>query len=109
MVEASSVIYLLVALLVSTLIIYLVTKLMGESEGLGRAFLTAIVGTIVYAIVYWLMGSGLLAAVVAGIIWLIALRALYKIGWVKGLVIAVLIWIMASVIGYFLPTLDGPL
>ena len=29
--------------------------------------------------------------------------------WVKALVIAVLIWIFATVIGYFLPTLSGPL
>jgi hypothetical protein len=100
---------ILLALLVSTLIIYVVTKLMGENEGILYALLAAIIGTLVYALTYWLLGSGLLAAVVAGIVWLLALRGLYKIGWVKALVIAVLIWILATVIGYFLPTLVGPL
>ena len=109
MVDISGVVGILIALLVSTLIIYVVTKLMGETEGIGRALLAAIIGTVVYALAYWLLGNGLLAAVVGGIFWLLALRGLYKIGWVKALVIAVLIWILATIIGYFLPTLAGPL
>jgi hypothetical protein len=109
MVDISGVVGILIALLVSTLIIYVVTKLMGETEGIGRALLAAIIGTVVYALAYWLLGNGLLAAVVGGIFWLLALRGLYKIGWVKALVIAVLIWILATIIGYFLPSLAGPL
>jgi hypothetical protein len=109
MVDVSGVVGVLLALLVSTLIIYFVTRLMGETEGILYALLAAIIGTLVYAVAYWLLGNGLLAAVVAGIVWLLALRGLYKIGWVKALVIAVLIWILATVIGYFLPTLSGPL
>jgi hypothetical protein len=109
MIETSSVISILIALLVSTVIIYIVTKLMGESEGIGRALLAAIVGSAVYFLVYLFIGNGLLAAIVAGFVWLLALKSLYKIGWVKALVIAVLIWIFATIIGYFLPTLSGPL
>ncbi|MGD0817515.1 MAG: hypothetical protein ABR986_03860 [Methanomassiliicoccales archaeon] len=108
MVEISSVVGLLVALLVSTIIIYIVTKIMGETEGIVRALLTAVIGTLVYALAYWLLGSGLLAAVVGGFVWLFALKGLYKIGWVKALIIALLIWILATIIGYFLPTLSGP-
>jgi uncharacterized membrane-anchored protein len=108
MVETSSLLYLLVALVISTVIIYFVTKFMGEKEGLGTALVAAIIGTVVYILAYFLFGNGLLAAVVAGIVWLLALKGLYKIGWVKALIIAVLIWVFATIIGYFLPTLSGP-
>ena len=108
MVDTSSILYLLVALVISTVIIYLVTKFMGETEGIGTALVAAVIGTVVYIVAYLLFGNGLLAAVIAGIVWLLALKGLYKIGWVKALVIAVLIWIFATIIGYFLPTLQGP-
>jgi hypothetical protein len=108
-VDTSSIVILLVQLLISTIIIFAVTKLMGEGEGIGRAMLAAVVGTAVYALAYWLLGNGLMAAIVGGLFWLLALKALYKMGWVKSLVIAVLIWILATVVGFFLPTLSGPL
>ena len=82
---------------------------MGEKEGFVRTLLAAIIGTVIYALAYIIIGNGLLAAIVGGVFWLLALKALYKIGWVKALVIAVLIWILATIIGYFLPTLSGPL
>ena len=109
MVEVASIVGLLIALLISTFIIYVVTKLMGEKEGFVRTLLAAIIGTVIYALAYIIIGNGLLAAIVGGVFWLLALKALYKIGWVKALVIAVLIWILATIIGYFLPTLSGPL
>ena len=109
MVEATSILYLIVALVVSTVIIYLVTRFMGEKEGLGTALVAAVIGTIVYALAYLLLGNGLLAALLAGIVWLLALKGLYKIGWIRALVTAVIIWIFATIIGYFLPTLSGPL
>jgi uncharacterized membrane protein len=110
MVELASIVGLLGTLLVSTIVIYIVTKLMGEKEGFGKALLAAVIGTVIYALAYFLLdGNGLLAAIGGGIVWLLALRALYKIGWFRALIIAVLIWILATVIGYFLPTLSGPL
>ncbi|MBI0583723.1 MAG: hypothetical protein ISF22_05790 [Methanomassiliicoccus sp.] len=99
----------LIALLVSTIIIWLVAKLTGEKEGIGTAFLVAIIGTIIYTIVYYLLGNGILAAVIAGVFWLLALKALYKIGWLKALLIAILIWVVTAIVGWFLPTLTGPL
>jgi hypothetical protein len=98
----------IVAWIISTVIIYAVTKLFGETEGLGTALVAAIVGTIIYTIVYFFLGHGLLTAFIAGIFWLLALKSLYKIGWIKSLVIAVIIWIVASIVGIFLPTLGGP-
>lgn len=98
-----------IALIVSTLVIWIVTKLTGEKEGIGTAFVAAIIGTIIYTGAYWLLGNGLLAAVIGGIVWLLALKALYKIGWIKALVIAVIIWIITAIVGIILPTFSGPL
>lgn len=107
--EVLSAISFIIGLVISTIIIYVVTKVFGEKEGIGRAFLTAIIGSIAYSIVYFIFGNGLLAAIVGGIVWLIALRGLYDIGWLKALVIAVIIWIAATIVGLLLPTAPGPL
>jgi hypothetical protein len=46
----------------------------------------------------------LLSATIGGIAWLLALRGLYSIGWIKALVIAVIIWIFSAIVGFLLPT-----
>ena len=96
------------SLVVSTIIIYAVTKILGEKEGLGTAILSALIGSIVYALAYFFLGTGLLAALIGGIAWLIALGSLYGIGWLKSLLIAVMVWIVVSILS-FLPTVLGPL
>jgi hypothetical protein len=98
-----------IALIISTVIIYVVAKMFGETEDIKTALIAALAGTIIYAIVYFLLGQGIIAAIVGGIAWLIALRMLYKIGWLKSLVIAAIIWFVTAVIGWLLPTLTGPL
>jgi len=108
-IELTTIVGFLVALVVSTIVIYVVTKMFGQEEGIGIALLAAVIGTVIYALTYFLLGNGLLAAVVAGIVWLLALKGLYKIGWGKALIIAIIIWILAFIIGLFLPTLGGPL
>jgi hypothetical protein len=95
-------------LVISTIIIYITTKLFGQKEGIGRAFVTALIGTLIYFVVYYIFGNGLISALVGGIIWLIALKVLYNIGWFKAFVIAVVVWISATVIGFLLPTVPGP-
>lgn len=107
--ELISVITFIVGLIVSTIIIFVATKLLGQKEGIGRAFATAIVGAIVYSIIYFLLERGWLAAIVGGIVWLLALRGLYDIGWLRAFVIAVIVWIAATIIGFLLPTAPGPL
>jgi hypothetical protein len=107
--EILSAVIFIIGVIVSTIIIYVITKLFGEKEGIGRAFLTALIGAIVYSIVYFLFGNGWVAAIVGGIVWLLALRALYKIGWLKALAIAVIVWIAATVVGLLIPTVPGPL
>jgi hypothetical protein len=97
------------ALLISTVVIYVIVKLFGEDEGITTAVIAALTGTVIYTIIYSVFGQGLIAAFLAGIAWLLALQMLYKIGWIKSLIIAVVIWIATSIVGWFLPTLMGPL
>lgn len=96
------------ALIISTAIIYVIAKLFGETEGITTAIFAALTGTIVYTIVYYLIGQGLIAALLAGIVWLLALQYLYSIGWLKSLAIAAVVWIVTSITGWFFPTLTGP-
>jgi len=105
----STLLWFVVALIISTIIIYVITKLLGETEDIKTAVIAALVGTVVYTIIYYLLGSGLIAAFIAGIVWLLALQQLYSIGWVKSLIIAVVVWIVTSIASWFLPTLTGPL
>jgi hypothetical protein len=113
-----TVILFVISLVISAIIIYIVTKIFGEKEGFGTALLAAFVGAIIYTAVYYIFGSitelaGLrwVASILGGIGWLIALRFLYSIGWLKALGIAIIVWIIAAIVGYFLPTLStaGPL
>jgi hypothetical protein len=98
----------IVGLVISTIIIYITTKLFGEKEGIGRAFVTALIGSIIYFVAYYILGNGFISALVGGIIWLIALKMLYNIGWFRAFVIAVVVWISATIIGFLLPTVPGP-
>jgi hypothetical protein len=98
-----------VALIISTVIIYVIAKLLGETEGITTAFIAALIGTVVYIIIYYVIGQGWIAAIIAGIVWLLALQKLYTIGWLKSLLIAVVVWIVTTIVGWFLPTLTGPM
>ncbi len=98
----------IVGLVISTIIIYITTKLFGQKEGIGRAFVTALIGTLIYFVAYYILGNGLISALVGGIIWLIALKVFYNTGWFKVFVIAVVVWISATIIGFLLPTVPGP-
>jgi hypothetical protein len=104
----STLLSFIVALIISTVIIYFIAKLFGEKEGITTAVLAALIGTIIYTLFYYVIGQGLIAAFIAGIVWLLALQKLYSIGWLKSLAIAVLVWIVTSIAGWFLPALTGP-
>jgi hypothetical protein len=113
-----TVILFVISLLISAIIIYIVTKIFGEKEGFGTALLAAFVGAIIYTAVYYIFGniSGLVefrwaASILGAIGWLAALHFLYSMHWLKTVGIAILIWIISAVVGWFLPTLatTGPL
>jgi hypothetical protein len=100
-----------ISLFVSAIIIYIVTKIFKEEEGFGTALSAAFIGAIIYAATYYFLRPelGWLASLIGGIAWLIALRALYNIGWWRALGIAIIVWIIAAVVNFFLPTVIGPL
>ncbi len=99
----------LLSWLISSFIIYLAVRLFGEKERFGTAVVTALIGAIIYALAYFLIPIGWVAAVIGGIAWLIALGSLYKMGWLRSFVIALVIWIFAAIVGLLLPTVGGPL
>lgn len=98
----------LISLVVSTIVIYVVVKLLGEEEGIGTAIMAAFIGAVIYAGAYYFLGAGMTASVIGGIAWLIALGSLYNIGWLKSLLIAVVVWVVVNLLS-FLPTVIGPL
>jgi hypothetical protein len=105
----STVVFFVIGWIISAIIIYVVTRLFKAKEGIGTAFLAALVGSIIYALAYYFLGQGLWAGLIGGFVWLLALRALYDIGWLKALGVAVVVWIVAIIVGFFLPTAIGPL
>lgn len=105
----NTIILFLTSLIISAIIIYIVTKILVEKEGFGTAILAAFVGAIIYALVYYFLRPelGWVASLIGGIAWLLSLRGLYSIGWLKALLIAILVWIIAAIANLFLPTITG--
>ena len=108
-IDAYSIIIFLVGLLISTVVIYLITFILGQRRGIKLALFAAIVGSIVYGITYAILGNGFLSAVLGGIAWLLALKTIYRMSWLKSLIVAVIVWIITTAIGSLLPTAIGPL
>jgi hypothetical protein len=110
-VTLEAVIIFLISLVISAIIIYAVTKIFGEKEGFGTAVLAAFIGAIIYAATYYFLRPelGWVASLLGGIAWLIALGLLYSIGWLKALGIAIIVWIIAAIVSFVLPTVIGPL
>lgn len=98
----------MIGLAISTILIYIVTKLLGEKEGLKIALLAALLGSIMFGFINYIFGNGIVAAAIGGIIWLVALKWLYSTGWLKAILIAVVLWIVVSIVGVFLPTFPSP-
>ncbi len=99
----------LISLVISAIIIYLATKLFGEKEGFGTAILASLIGAVIFGLASYLLGIGWIASLIGGIVWLIALASLYKMGWLKSFVVAVVIWVFAAIVSWVLPTIAGPL
>jgi len=103
-----TVVFFVIGWIISAIIIYVITKLFEQKEGIGTAFLAALIGVIIYALVFYFLG-GLLAGIVAGIGWPIALAYLYEMSFLRALAVAVVVWIVSVIVGWFLPTILGPL
>jgi len=99
----------LISLIITAVIIYFAAKLLGEKEGFETAILAALIGAVIFGLASYFLGIGWIASVLGGIAWLIALGSLYKIGWLKSLIIALVIWVFTSIVSLVLPTVIGPL
>ena len=99
----------IIGIIISTIVIYFVTKLFGEREGIKTAFIAAIIGSVIFYVGHILIGNGIIAAAIAGIVWVFVLKWLYNVGWIKSIAVAVVIWIITTIIGAVLPTGVGPL
>ncbi|HJR83956.1 MAG TPA: hypothetical protein VJ772_01165 [Nitrososphaeraceae archaeon] len=108
-IDAYSIIIFLVGLLISTVVIYLITLILGQKRGIKLALFAAIVGSMVYGITYAIFGNGFLSALLGGIAWLLALKTIYRMSWLKSIIVAVIVWIITTAIGSLLPTAIGPL
>jgi len=88
----TTIIKFIIVLLISTLVIYLVTSITRHRRSIKLALFTAIIGLIVYVIVHFWFENSFLSAVLAGIAWLLAVKTIYHMGWLKALIIATSIW-----------------
>ncbi|MFP4117069.1 MAG: hypothetical protein ACLFQ8_03320 [Candidatus Aenigmatarchaeota archaeon] len=95
------------SLIVSGLIIYFVTAVLGSGKGIMTALLAALTGSVIYALSP-LIPTGFLSTVIAGLVWLLAIRHFYRVGWIRALIMALVIWFVTTVVSAFLPTLAGP-
>ena len=93
-----------VGLVVTTVIIYVATHLMGERGGWGRAFLTALIGYAVYYVFHFIVG-GFLGALIGFLVWLWALRSIYRVGWLRAFITAVIIAVFIFIVGLVLPVM----
>lgn len=109
MVEIWTIIVFVISLVISTVIIYFITKVFGEREGIKYAFLAAISGSIIYGIFNNIIGNNIITSIIGGVLWWFVLKIIYRMKWLKALLIAFIIWVITSLIGFLIPTLPGPL
>jgi len=104
-----TIIVFVIGLVVSTVIIFFIAKLFGEREGIKYAFLAAFSGTLIFSIFNNLFVNNIIISIIGGAIWFFALKIIYRMKWLKTLLITFIIWIVASLVGILIPTLPGPL
>ena len=109
MAEIWTIIVFVIGLVISTVIIYFITKVFGEREGIKYAFLAAISGSIIYGILKNLIGNNIITSIIGGALWIFVLKIIYRMKWLKALLIAFIIWGITNLIEILIPTLPGPL
>ena len=109
MAEIWTIIVFVIGLVISTVIIYFITKVFGEREGIKYAFLAAISGSIIYGILNNLIGNNIITSIIGGALWIFVLKIIYRMKWLKALLIAFIIWGITNLIEILITTLPGPL
>lgn len=92
--------------IVSAIAVWLALKIFPgkqKAESITGAFITALIG----AIIFWVFKVVEIpfGTVIAIIVWLYALRKIQGVGWLGAAVIAVLVYILNAIFGFFFPTL----
>ncbi len=99
----------LLGLIVSSLVIYFVTSIFGRGKGIMTAVVAALSGSAIYTLAFMLLSSGLVSTLAGGVVWLLAIKHFYNVGWLRATIIALGIWILTNFVSIFLPTVAGPL
>lgn len=99
----------MIGILVSTIVIYFITRLFGEKEGIKHAIVAALSGSLIYTIFYYFIGNNIIGSFLGAIVWILVLKKIYKMGWIKVLIIATIIWILTNILSLIIPTSPGPL
>lgn len=99
----------MIGILVSTIVIYFITRLFGEKEGIKHAIVAAISGSLIYTIFYYFIGNNIIGSLLSAIVWILVLKKIYKMGWIKVLIIAAIIWVLTNILSLIIPTSPGPL
>lgn len=58
---------------------------------------------------YNIIGNNIITTISGGIVWFFALKIIYKMKWLKALLIVFIIWIISGLMGFLIPTSPGPL
>jgi hypothetical protein len=74
-----------------------------KAESISGAFLTALLG----ALIFWVFRVIRIpfGTVIAILVWLYALRKIQGVGWLGAAILAILIYVINAILGFFLPTL----
>ena len=56
-----------------------------------------------------LFGINIITSIIGGALWIFVLKIIYRMKWLKTLLIAFIIWVITNLIGFLIPTLSGPL
>jgi len=97
----------LVAWAISAIIVWVASKLLWARGGILTAVLATLVGAIIYAVTGMFL-AGIIGSLLALVGWLFALKYLCRVGWLRAGLLALVIWIIALIVSFFLPTLPGP-
>lgn len=89
----------------SGLIIHVSSKILGQKEGFVIAMSAALIGSLIYLVAYFFINESFISSLIATIGWLFALKRLYSVGWIRSFFIAIVIWILNSIMSRYVPLL----
>ena len=102
MVETTLLVNFLVSWFISAIIIHLATKFVGARKGFSTSLIASLLGSIIYGLAAFFIGTGFIASLIAFVAWLLALRSLYNVGWIRAILISLLASILTGILSLLL-------